>query len=61
MEPPAGRILLDDRVQVPGGRQGRIVGERLIPSNGAWRYAVALEDGSTVEHFDFELKRVEAR
>ena len=53
--------MIDDRVQVPGGRQGRVVGERLIASNGAWRYAVALEDGSTVEHFDFELKRVEAR
>ena len=61
MEPPAGRIALGDRVQVPGGRPGRVVGERLIASNGAWRYAVALEDGGTVEHFDFELKRVEAR
>jgi len=60
MEPPAGRLALGDRVQVPGGRPGRVVGERLIASNGAWCYAVALEDGGTVEHFDFELKRVEA-
>jgi len=37
-----------------------VVGERLIASNGAWRYTVALEEGGTVEHFDFELKRVEA-
>ena len=61
MEPPAGRILLGDRVEVPGGGRGRVVGERLIPSNGAWRYAVTLDGGATVEHFDFELKRVEAR
>jgi len=60
VKPPAGRILLADRVQVPGGRRGRVVGERLIASNGAWRYTVALEEGGTVEHFDFELKRVEA-
>ena len=60
MKPPAGRILVGDRVQVPGGRRGRVVGERLIASNGAWRYTVALEDGGTVEHFDFELQRVEA-
>jgi hypothetical protein len=60
MRPPAGRILVGDRVQVPGGRRGRVVGERLIASNGAWRYTVALEDGGTVEHFDFELVRVEA-
>jgi hypothetical protein len=60
VKPPAGRILLGDRVQVPGGRRGRVVGERLIASNGAWRYTVALEEGGTVEHFDFELKRVEA-
>ena len=61
MQPPAGRVQIGERVQVPGGRHGRVVGERLIASNGAWRYAVRLEDGGTVEHFDFELKRVEAR
>jgi len=61
MEPPAGRIALGDQVEVPGGRRGRVVDERLIASNGAWRYVVALEDGGTVEQFDFELKRVEAR
>jgi hypothetical protein len=45
---------------VPGGRQGRVVGERLIASNGAWRYTVALDEGGTVEHFDYELKRAAA-
>ena len=59
MNPPAGRIAIGDRVQVPDGRRGRVTGERLIASNGAWRYAVALEDGGTAEHFDFELTRVE--
>jgi len=60
MDPPAGRIAIGDRVQVPGGRRGRVTSERLIASNGAWRYAVALDDGATVEHFDFELTPVEA-
>jgi hypothetical protein len=60
MRPPAGRIAVGDRVQVPGGRTGRVVAERLIASNGAWRYAIALEQGGTAEHFDFELKRLEA-
>ena len=60
MEPPAGRVRIGDRVEVPGGRRGGVIGERLIASNGAWRYTVALEDGTTVEHFDFELKRLEA-
>jgi hypothetical protein len=60
MNPPAGRIAIGDRVQVPGGRRGRAVAERLIASNGAWRYTVTLDDGAQVEHFDFELRRVEA-
>ena len=60
MEPPAGRIRIGDRVDAPGGRRGRVTGERLIASNGAWRYTVALDDGGSVEHFDYELKRVEA-
>jgi hypothetical protein len=60
MQPPAGRIEVGDRVQVPGGRVGRVVGERLIASNGAWSYAVALEEGGTVEQLDFELRRLEA-
>jgi hypothetical protein len=60
VRPPAGRIAVGDRVQVPDGGRGRVVGERLIAPNGAWRYTVALEDGSTVEHFDFELRHVEA-
>ncbi len=59
MQPPAGRIQLGERVQVPGGRRGRVVGERLIASNGAWSYAVALEEGGTVEYLDYELRRVE--
>jgi len=60
MEPPAGRIAIGDRVEAPGGRRGRVVAERLIASNGAWRYTVVLDDGASVEHFDFELTRVEA-
>jgi len=30
MRPPAGRVQVGERVQVPGGRHGRVVGERLI-------------------------------
>ena len=59
MEPPAGRIAVGDRVEVPGGRRGQVVGERLIASNGAWRYTVRLDDGGSIEPFDFELRRVE--
>ena len=57
MNPPAGRIQLGDQVTVPGGRRGRVVGERLIQSNGAWSYAVRLDDGGTVEHLDYEIKK----
>jgi hypothetical protein len=60
MRPPAGRIAVGDRVQVPGGRPGRVVGERLIASNGAWSYTVAVDDGGTSEHLDFELRRLES-
>jgi hypothetical protein len=56
VNPPAGRIHVGDRVTVPGGRQGQVVGERLIASNGACKYTVALEEGGTVEHLDFELR-----
>jgi hypothetical protein len=59
MQPPAGRIAVGDVVQVPGGRPGRVVGERLIATNGAWSYTIALDDDGTVEHFDFELRRLE--
>jgi hypothetical protein len=59
MQPPAGRIQIGDRVQTPAGRRGRVVGERLIASNGAWAYTVALEDGGTVEHLDYELLRAD--
>ena len=59
MRPPAGRIAIGDRVQLPGGRRGRVVGERLIATNGAWSYTIALEDGGTTEHLDYELKRLE--
>ena len=55
MNPPAGRIQVGERVTVPGGRQGLVVGERLIASNGAWKYVVALDGGETVELLDFEL------
>ena len=59
MRSPAGRVEIGERVQVPGGRNGRVVGERLIASNGAWSYTVALEEGGTVEYLDYELRRVE--
>ena len=58
MRPPAGRIQIGDRVEVPGGRRGRVVGERLIVSNGAWFYTVALDDGGTLEQLDYQLKRL---
>ena len=60
MKPPAGRITVGSRVAVPGGREGKVVGERLIASNGAWKYAVTLDDGGSAEYLDFELKRVES-
>ncbi len=56
MKPPAGRIEVGTQVIVPGGRRGRVVGERLIASNGAWKYTIALDGGGTVEHLDYELK-----
>jgi len=59
MHPPAGRIRIGDRVAVPGGQRGRVVGERLVASNGAWLYTVVLEDGGTREQLDYELRRVE--
>jgi hypothetical protein len=60
VNPPAGRIHVGDRVAVPAGRQGQVVGERIIASNGACKYTVALDDGGTVEHLDFELKKLAA-
>jgi hypothetical protein len=57
MNPPAGRIQLGDRVTVPGGRAGRVVGERLIVSNGAWHYTVELDGGGRVELLDYELRK----
>ena len=59
MRPPAGRIVIGDRVKVPGERRGQVVAERLIATNGAWSYVVELEDGGRAEHLDFELERVE--
>ena len=60
MQPPAGRITIGQRVEVPGGRRGRVVAERLIATNGAWFYTIALDDGGNAEHLDFELRRVDA-
>jgi hypothetical protein len=60
VNPPAGRIGIGDRVIVPGGRRGRVTAERLIAPNGAWRYAVALDDGGSAEFYDFELNRAGA-
>jgi hypothetical protein len=59
VQPPAGRIQIGHRVAVPGGQQGEVVAEALVPSNGAWRYTVRLPDGSTREHFDVELRRLD--
>jgi hypothetical protein len=59
MKPPAGRIEVGDRVTLPGGARGRVVAERLIASNGAWAYTVALDDGGTREQLDFELRRAD--
>jgi hypothetical protein len=59
MKPPAGRIQVGDHVQAPGGRRGRVVGERLIASNGAWSYTVALDQGGTGEFLDYELRLAE--
>ncbi len=58
MKPPEGRIQVGAQVEVPGGRRGRVVGERLIASNGAWAYTVALDEGGTVEHLDFKLRPI---
>ncbi len=60
MQPPAGRITIGQQVEVPGGRRGRVVAERLIATNGAWFYTIALDDGANAEHPDFELRPVEA-
>jgi hypothetical protein len=57
MKPPAGRIRVGDRVEVPQDGTGRVVGERLVASNGAWYYTVALDGGRTVERPDYELRR----
>jgi len=58
MQPPAGRIAVGERVEAPGGRAGRVVRGALIASNGAWRYTVALDDGTTADYLDFELRRL---
>jgi hypothetical protein len=60
VKPPEGRIHVGDRVAVPAGRQGQVVGERIIATNGACKYTVALDDGGTVEHLDFELQKLVA-
>ncbi len=57
MTPPAGRIQVGDVVVIPDGRRGKTTTERLIQSNGAWSYRVTLEDGTTLELLDYELKK----
>ena len=57
MNPPAGRIQVGDRVNAPGGRAGRVVKERLLVSNGWWRYVVELDGGGAVEFLDYELAK----
>ena len=39
------------------GRAGRVVQERLMVSNGAWRYVVELDGGGTIEALDYEIKK----
>ena len=58
MQPPAGRLAVGDRVEAPDGRRGRVVAGRLIATNGAWRYTVALDDGASADYLDFELRRL---
>ena len=60
MRPPEGRIRVGEQVRLPDGRTGRVASERLIQSNGAWKYVVAVDGGASVEALDFELKRVSA-
>lgn len=59
MHPPAGRLQIGDQVTTRDGRQGRIVGEELIATNGAWKYTLALDDGGSAQHLDYELRRRE--
>jgi hypothetical protein len=59
VKPPAGRISIGDRVEVPAAGRGRVVGVRLVASNGAWFYTVALDTGATVERPDYELRRLD--
>jgi hypothetical protein len=58
MNPPAGRIQIGDRVEVPGRRTGQVVSEQLTISNGSWRYGVKGDDGTTTTHLDYELKKL---
>jgi hypothetical protein len=59
VKPPVGRIHIGDRVEVPAVGRGRVVGERLVASNGAWFYTVAVDGGATVERPDYELRRLD--
>jgi hypothetical protein len=56
MHPPAGRVKVGDRVTVPSGQPGTVVAECVFGTNGASRYTVDLDDGSTAELLDFELR-----
>jgi hypothetical protein len=58
VKPPAGRLRIGDRVEVPAIGPGRVVAERLVASNGAWFYTVALDGGATLERPDYELRRL---
>ncbi|HEV7733897.1 MAG TPA: hypothetical protein VGR62_17135 [Candidatus Binatia bacterium] len=59
MHPPAGRLQIGDQVTTRDGRKGRLVGEELIATNGAWKYTVAFDGGGSGEHLDYELRRLE--
>jgi hypothetical protein len=58
MHPPAGRIQVGDLVRAPGDRTGRVTHERLITSNGAWRYVVVFDAGGDAEFLDYELTKL---
>ena len=55
-------VLTDVLMEGTDGLQlcARIVAERLVASNGAWYYTVALDGGATVERPDYELRRRDA-
>ena len=58
MKPPQGRIQIGWRVRTIEGREGEVVAERLVQSNGAWYYTITFGDGAREERPDYELRRM---